>query len=570
MFYFFSTFFRCGLTLFSLLSKAKHPERLRIGILQQNADGDLDCEEELCKLVAFVNNATPQMARYCAGVTDHVITTERVEASQSRGPVTARARVNLLRPREADSGFCLQIDSHMLVAQDWDVGLMDQWGKSKNEKAVLSTYVPDLKELTQVNGRREVPVICRLTFHEGVPRNVPATNAMHLSKPKLSTLWAAGFSFAKCHADAVVPYDPHLPQIFDGEEFSRAARLWTHGYDFYAPSVSYVFHNYTGSSLDLGWQTPGPASVHELATSRKRLWTLLGMPGGDPAASRTSLGPFGLGSARTLRQFESFVGVNLAARVTLDPERGKCGDLRWVKPRVAGFAEELSEAYGAPQDRAAELTTGHGDNDDDCGSLLPPVPDVSGQGGFTARCHNLGKRSFKDCEAAVQAKKCGAMTYTKDGTCSLHDTERGGFQTDSVSGALLVVRTPSTCKKVNSKRHEVQPPPAKTYYRSTNVVEGVLPEPHNLAPSVIPGSSGSSRRPLLLFVAVSALVGAARFWWKHQVLLLRFFHRHGLVGTRYAALGHRESIRRTDADPAAGFGSSATTKFDYDAWAKNL
>jgi hypothetical protein len=109
----------------------------------------------------------------------------------------------------------------MLAAQDWDVGLVDQWTQTKNEKAVLSTYVPDLKELVDPsfrNARNEVPVICRLAFNkDGMPRNVPATNAMRLSKPKLSTLWAAGFSFSKCHADAVVPYDPHLPQIFDGK-----------------------------------------------------------------------------------------------------------------------------------------------------------------------------------------------------------------------------------------------------------------------------------------------------------------------------------------------------------------
>ena len=39
-------------------------------------------------------------------------------------------------------------------------------------------------------------------------------------------------------------YDPHLPQIFDGEEFSRASRLWTHGYDMYTPTRGIVFHDY--------------------------------------------------------------------------------------------------------------------------------------------------------------------------------------------------------------------------------------------------------------------------------------------------------------------------------------
>jgi Glycosyltransferase (GlcNAc) len=31
----------------------------------------------------------------------------------------------------------------------------------------------------------------------------------------------------QCHADKAAPYDPHLPSLFDGEEFSKYARLWT-------------------------------------------------------------------------------------------------------------------------------------------------------------------------------------------------------------------------------------------------------------------------------------------------------------------------------------------------------
>lgn len=34
-------------------------------------------------------------------------------------------------------------------------------------------------------------------------------------------------------------------QIFDGEEFSKMARLWTHGYDVYTPKRSYIVHDYS-------------------------------------------------------------------------------------------------------------------------------------------------------------------------------------------------------------------------------------------------------------------------------------------------------------------------------------
>ena len=46
----------------------------------------------------------------------------------------------------------------------------------------------------------------------------------------------AGLSFSKCHAELKVPVDPHTPGIFDGEEFNRAARFFTYGYDIYTPN----------------------------------------------------------------------------------------------------------------------------------------------------------------------------------------------------------------------------------------------------------------------------------------------------------------------------------------------
>ena len=39
-----------------------------------------------------------------------------------------------------------------------------------------------------------------------------------------------------------VPYDPHLPFLFFGEETSMAARLYTNGWDFFAPTQAVVYH----------------------------------------------------------------------------------------------------------------------------------------------------------------------------------------------------------------------------------------------------------------------------------------------------------------------------------------
>ena len=71
-----------------------------------------------------------------------------------------------------------------------------------------------------------------------------------LPHPKLTNaVWGAGLSFSKCHAERKVPYDPHTPGIFDGEEFSRSLRYWTWGYDIYTPHRVYVVHDYQISQV---------------------------------------------------------------------------------------------------------------------------------------------------------------------------------------------------------------------------------------------------------------------------------------------------------------------------------
>ena len=64
----------------------------------------------------------------------------------------------------------------------------------------------------------------------------------------LEPFWAAGFSFARGHFVANVPYDCCLPMVFMGEEISIGIRGWTHGYDFYANQQSVVFHEYAQES----------------------------------------------------------------------------------------------------------------------------------------------------------------------------------------------------------------------------------------------------------------------------------------------------------------------------------
>ena len=123
-----------------------------------------------------------------------------------------------------------------MLLEDWDERLVAEWRKTGNENAVLSTYVRDIEEYGQnVNQRWEVPHLCQTVWGlNDIVRNGDAKAAVWLTRPKLTPLWGAGMSFSKCHAERRVLNDPEMAQIFDGEEFSRAIRLFTHGCD---PSV---------------------------------------------------------------------------------------------------------------------------------------------------------------------------------------------------------------------------------------------------------------------------------------------------------------------------------------------
>lgn len=45
-----------------------------------------------------------------------------------------------------------------------------------------------------------------------------------LQKPLLANTWSAAFSFAKCHLEESVPYDPFTPYIMGAEQFPRFVR----------------------------------------------------------------------------------------------------------------------------------------------------------------------------------------------------------------------------------------------------------------------------------------------------------------------------------------------------------
>lgn len=99
-------------------------------------------------------------------------------------------------------------------------------------------------------------------------------------QPIRTPFWAAGLAFSTAEAVREVPYDRYTPYLFDGEEISTAARLWTHGYDFYAPITDTVFHVYESAYKrnkywEIDWQERSAIQMRRsAAASAKKLYQL--------------------------------------------------------------------------------------------------------------------------------------------------------------------------------------------------------------------------------------------------------------------------------------------------------
>ncbi|CAM9164113.1 unnamed protein product [Chrysoparadoxa australica] len=314
---------RCGRTLFNLLTKAAHPERLTIGVVQQGLKDDDDCLDSYCQ-----SGGSETGAGQCKH--SNRIRILRTDAEESAGPCWGRHLQSYLLDK--DQEFCMQTDSHMDVVQDWDVYMMKEWAATSNEYGVLSTYCQDSRYLgVNVQGHYEVAHLCEFVIPANQVRNKQALALKQMTRPKLTTTWAAGYSFSKCHAERTVPYDPYLPQIFDGEEFSRFVRLFTHGYDVYTPSRSYITHDY-GKNNPHAQLVARNSATSEVKASNKRLWNLLEMPGKGTKKEIKDIqsSPWGLGDKRSLDQLMEFSAIDLRKKEFTGPIGHRCGGIEWV------------------------------------------------------------------------------------------------------------------------------------------------------------------------------------------------------------------------------------------------
>jgi len=275
------------------LERAKYPKDLTFGICWQYEEGETLKEFEYDSRFGIV----------------------KVPYKESKGACWARAKANQLYNREE---FVLQIDSHMRFVQDWDDIIVSMWKDLKDSKAILTTYPPQYEPNQKEEDWKKIPHTCNVySFKNGETQQKPFTPSDIQSRkiPYKAVHVAAGFIFGSGAFINDVPYDPEF--YFSGEETALTIRLFTHGYNLYHPHKIIVYHYYERKEQNKHW-SDNTEWVKYNTTANERLNCLLGRN------KKFVLGRYGLGSIRTLEDFQNYSGIDYRRNIVhIDTIEGK-------------------------------------------------------------------------------------------------------------------------------------------------------------------------------------------------------------------------------------------------------
>lgn len=230
----------------------------------------------------------------------------------------------------------MAIDSHLVFIDQWDEKVVAQWESVKNPNAIITVYPKSTEHMVNMATDTNVQLMCvsRIESEDAdsmIQYGAPIwLDKKTVTKPRLMSQLAGGFNFGNCKQAKEIRNDPYTPYLFHGEEYSRAARLWTHGYDFYVPSEDIVYHWYEPRKVI--WERDWGERYVVQQASKRRTRYALGLPITKEDFDRTDLDKFKLGTKRTFAQWTKFSGIDpLAKYIGTDVEQfHNCGELDFV------------------------------------------------------------------------------------------------------------------------------------------------------------------------------------------------------------------------------------------------
>lgn len=273
-------------TVKSALEKARFPERLAFGIVDQS--------------FTSIESDLPSGRWRTAYLL--------IDPHHSRGASWARALAMTLYSGE---DYFLQIDSHTCFDRNWDMSLIDTietiTKSHGNEKVIVSTrpFAFEIRPDGTIKKSRFTPCTLKLVPKSSIESSAdPVVLFACENSKEMRDLpgfqVSAAFLFTRGSFVEEIPYDPFM--YFHGEEQNISVRAYTHGWDIWHPNRVPLYHLYKkrdSNEAPLHWDNEFDEKRNEkwfVLRNRAKL-RLARLLGGSLCEV------YGVGNKRTIRDF---------------------------------------------------------------------------------------------------------------------------------------------------------------------------------------------------------------------------------------------------------------------------
>lgn len=332
----------CSNTIRSIFENAKYPHNVFIGICEQNKKGSIEesCIQKNIEPMGLDMYGSVRGSQYGHSSSFDIneqdivekyknnIKVYKMDYMEAKGPTYARFFCSTLWSGQQ---YYLQIDSHTDFVKDWDDLLIsmiekcrytneeptaEKWGNKGSKKPVLSSYPPadtqmSLSGFPQMNSCKIATNGLPVYYAEFVRTQIetsddPEKNPKPNKSPK--PFVAAGLMFLDASFLYEVPYDPYLSGLFQGEETLFSARLFTNGYDVYAPNIKICSHSYNRKGPMYHDDMPDFTKCKTFAENK--VLFMLGLENVNiPKEYLRSFKNYGLGFVRSINEFWKESGI---------------------------------------------------------------------------------------------------------------------------------------------------------------------------------------------------------------------------------------------------------------------